>query len=104
MIIPKIPVIQFPKWPDIILDLHNIRAGMVIYMPEFKFNLRPFIIPSLPNLTFPTTPNINIKLPNLPVLDTFELPNLPDLPTLPKVELPDLPPPPKLPKIFSSLE
>jgi len=25
MILPQIPVIQFPKWPDIILDLHNIR-------------------------------------------------------------------------------
>ena len=24
-VIPQIPVIQFPKWPDIILDLHNIR-------------------------------------------------------------------------------
>ncbi|MDP3380695.1 MAG: hypothetical protein Q8S84_04145 [bacterium] len=26
MIMPKIPIIRFPKWPDIILDLHNIRA------------------------------------------------------------------------------
>jgi hypothetical protein len=25
-VIPNIPVIEFPKWPDIILDLHNIRA------------------------------------------------------------------------------
>jgi hypothetical protein len=25
-IIPKIPIIQFPKWPDIWLDLHNIRG------------------------------------------------------------------------------
>lgn len=25
MVIPQVPVIQFPKWPDIILDLHNIR-------------------------------------------------------------------------------
>jgi hypothetical protein len=104
MIIPKIPVIQFPKWPDIILDLHNIRAWLVIYMPEFKFNLRPFVIPSLPNLSLPTVPNVNIRLPSLPILPTFELPELPDLPTLPKVELPDLPPPPKLPKLFSSLE
>lgn len=24
-VIPKIPIIQFPKWPDIWLDLHNIR-------------------------------------------------------------------------------
>jgi hypothetical protein len=26
MVIPKIPIIQFPKWPDIIVDLHNVRA------------------------------------------------------------------------------
>jgi hypothetical protein len=26
MVIPSIPVIVFPKWPDIIVDLHNIRA------------------------------------------------------------------------------
>jgi hypothetical protein len=26
MVIPQIPVIQFPKWPDIIIDLHNIRV------------------------------------------------------------------------------
>ena len=25
-VIPKIPIIQFPKWPDIWLDLHNIRG------------------------------------------------------------------------------
>jgi hypothetical protein len=77
---------------------------MVIYMPEFKFNTRPFVIPSLPHLSLPTTPNVNISLPSLPILPTFEIPELPDLPSLPKVELPDLPPPPKLPKLFSSLE
>ena len=25
-VVPQIPVIRFPKWPDIIIDLHNIRA------------------------------------------------------------------------------
>jgi hypothetical protein len=25
MILPQVPIIEFPKWPDIILDLHNIR-------------------------------------------------------------------------------
>jgi hypothetical protein len=25
-LIPKIPIITFPKWPDIVLDLHMIRA------------------------------------------------------------------------------
>jgi hypothetical protein len=26
IIIPKIPIIQFPKWPNIVLDLHNIKV------------------------------------------------------------------------------
>jgi hypothetical protein len=26
MLIPKLPIIRFPKWPDLIIDLHNIRA------------------------------------------------------------------------------
>jgi hypothetical protein len=103
MIIPKIPIIQFPKWPDIILDLHNIRAGMVIYMPDFKFTLRPIILPNLPYLILPDIPSIRIQLPALPILPTIKLPELPDLPSLPKVILPDLPPPPKLPKMFASL-
>lgn len=104
MIIPKIPVIQFPKWPDIILDLHNIRAGMVIYMPDFRFSKRPIILPNLPALILPDIPNLKVSLPALPVLPTIKLPELPDLPSLPRVTLPDLPPPPKLPKMFASLE
>ncbi|MCP4523251.1 MAG: hypothetical protein GY828_03460, partial [Candidatus Gracilibacteria bacterium] len=104
VVIPEIPVIQFPKWPDIILDLHHIRAGLVITLPEFTFGTRPIILPNLPNLYLPDAPNVNIVLPSLPVLPTIDLPELPDLPVLPTVELPNLPPPPTLPKMFASLE
>jgi hypothetical protein len=104
MIIPKIPIIQFPKWPDIILDLHNVRAGMTIYIPDIKVNLRPLILPSLPKLTLPTIPNVNLNLPALPQLPRIVIPELPDLPSLPTIKLPDLPPPPKIPKLFASLE
>lgn len=104
MVIPDIPVIQFPKWPDIILDLHNIRAGLNIMLPEFEVNPRPILLPQLPNLYLPDLPNVNITFPSVPVLPRLEIPELPDLPTLPLVELPDLPPPPTLPKMFSQLE
>lgn len=104
MVVPKIPIVKFPKWPDIILDLHNIRAGMIIYMPEMKFSKRPIILPVLPNLFLPDVPSLTLKLPTLPILPEFELPVLPDLPVLPMIELPDLPPPPKVPKLFPSLE
>lgn len=104
MVLPKIPVIQFPKWPDIYLDLHNIRVLLLILIPEFEFNLRPILLPTLPNLYLPNSPNVNIHLPSLPLLPEFELPTLPDLPSLPTVELPNLPPPPKLPKLLSVIE
>ena len=106
MILPKIPVIRFPKWPDIILDLHNIRAWLIVTLPEFNITSKPIILPNLPELYLPSAPgvNVNINLPKLPVLPKLEIPKLPDLPTLPKIELPDLPPPPKLPKLLSSIE
>ncbi len=103
-VIPKIPVIQFPKWPDIYLDLHNIRAWITIWLPEFEFNLRPIVLPSLPNLYLPDVPTVNINLPEIPLLPVIEIPDLPELPSLPEVKLPDLPPPPKLPKLFWALE
>lgn len=104
MVIPKIPVIQFPKWPDIILDLHNIRVGIVIHMPDIKPSFRPIVLPILPDLFLPDLPSATFSLPELPILPRIDLPELPDLPTLPSVNLPDLPPPPKLPKLLSALE
>lgn len=106
MVVPDIPVIEFPKWPDIIIDLHNIRAWMNIALPEFSITAKPILLPELPNLYLPDFPNIDIilNLPDLPILPRIEIPELPDLPTLPTVELPDLPPPPTLPKMFAQLE
>jgi hypothetical protein len=54
MIIPKIPVIKFPKWPDIILDLHNIRASINIKLPDINLNKRIVNLPTLPKLKLPT--------------------------------------------------
>jgi hypothetical protein len=103
-VIPSPPIIEFPKWPDIILDFHNIRAGITIDMPEFDMNIRPIVLPTLPNLSLPDVPTLGFTLPWLPVLPTFELPELPMLPSLPTIELPDLPPPPKIPKLFGPVE
>jgi len=105
MLIPKLPIIIFPKWPDIIIDLHNIRAGLNITMPEFNFNVKPIVLPQLPDLILPSTPSlwldIKFSLPNIWTLPSLpELPDLPELPSLPSVKLPDLPPPPTVPKLF----
>ncbi len=104
-VIPKIPIIQFPKWPDIILDLHNIRLGLRILMPEFDFHISPFVLPHLPRLSLPNVPGLGIGLPSLPAPPTFpKLPDMPDLPSLPNIKLPDLPPPPKIPKLFAAIQ
>lgn len=100
----NIPIIILPKWPDIELDLHNIRANIDVPLPSFRFNTRPVIFPTLPDLRLPDVPSISLTTPIFPVLPTIELPELPDLPSLPSVELPDLPPPPKIPKIFANIE
>ncbi|MDD2487531.1 MAG: hypothetical protein PHS92_04120 [Candidatus Gracilibacteria bacterium] len=111
-LIPSIPVIQFPKWPDIILDMHNIRAGITIMMPDFKITPKPIILPQLPDLTLPSPPKIKIALnllpnftiPSIPTLPSLpELPDLPDIPSLPEVKLPDLPPPPTIPNLLGSI-
>lgn len=103
-IIPKIPIIQFPKWPDIWLDLHNIRGGLRILMPEFHFSFVPMVLPQLPRLYLPDVPTVSIGLPSLPILPSLpELPELPDLPSLPNIKLPDLPPPPTIPKLFGGI-
>lgn len=104
-IIPQIPVISFPKWPDIVLDLSDVRLGIDISVPDFNFRISPMRLPSLPNISLPNSPSASLNLPTLPVLPALpNLPDLPQLPSLPTVKLPDLPPPPKLPKIGGSLK
>lgn len=104
-VIPQIPVISFPKWPDIVLDLSDVRLGIDIAVPDFNFRISPMKLPSLPSFSLPTAPTANFSLPSLPVLPALpSLPDLPELPSLPMVDLPDLPPPPKLPKLSGSIK
>ncbi len=104
IVIPDIPVIIFPKWPDLILDLHNIRVGLNIKLPEFNINHRPLVIPRIPNLELPSRPNVKVEIPNLPLLPELEIPELPEIPAIDTFDLPDLPEAPKLPKILASFE
>ena len=104
-IIPPFPIIKFPKWPDIILDLHNVRMGLRIAIPEFSFTPTPIILPTLPKLLLPTLPKVGISLPGIPTLPALPpLPELPNLPSLPTITLPELPPPPTVPKLFGSIK
>ena len=105
IVIPPPPDLPIPKWPDIVIDVHDIQAGVAFTMPKIKFKPVPIMIPRIPPLKLPRVPNIKIKLPELPVLPgPPQLPPLPDLPPLPTIKLPDLPPPPEIPDLMAAIE
>jgi hypothetical protein len=105
MIIPKLPIIRFPRWPRIVLNLSDIRMGIRIRVPDFQFNIAPLRLPDLPRISLPGMPTAGLVLPSLPVLSFhLTLPEIPDLPSFPRITLPPLPPPPKLPEIFGAVK
>ncbi|MBD3330142.1 DUF11 domain-containing protein [Candidatus Peregrinibacteria bacterium] len=113
--IPEPPIIPFPKWPDIVFDVSQVRAGVRIVWPDVTFKPEPIALPDLPVITLPENmplgiEGLEINIPGLfEGLDLpewllnfpdFRLPlTLPDLPPLPLPQLPDLPRPPKIPSI-----
>ena len=109
------PVIEFPKWPDIVLDFSRVELGTRITWPDVTFTAKQILLPVLPSPKLPVPPGgdfdaMKMKLdlnrvfdsmipllPELPELPV--LPKLPDLPPLPVFKLPDLPPVPKIPSL-----
>lgn len=98
-IIPPIPIIQMPRWPDIELDFSDIDLSLDIAYPVFNLNFYPVALPDVPAPSvsgfafdplpqLPQIPNLNIDI-NIPVIQ------------LPK--LPDLPPPPKIPELSQAI-
>ncbi len=108
--IPEIPVIDLPKWPDIVIDVSQIQAGIEISWPDVQFQSDPLILPDIPPLELPEiligiSGEIDLGLPTLPVLPSPpQLPELPELPGLVLVELPDIPPPPEVPELDMSIQ
>jgi hypothetical protein len=78
-VIPQIPILQFPRWPDIVLDLSDIRFGVIFRVPEFRFNISPIRLPDLPALSLPKMPSASLNL-------GFNL-DIPAPPNLPKEEV-----------------
>lgn len=60
LLIPSLPIIQMPRWPDIILDLSDVRLGILIAVPNFQFNLKPIRLPSIPSFSLPTGPGVTL--------------------------------------------
>ncbi len=48
MIIPPIPVIQMPRWPDIELDFSDIDLSLDIAYPVFNLSFYPISLPDAP--------------------------------------------------------
>lgn len=110
--IPSPPIVDLPKWPDIILDISNIQGGVTLYFPELKVVPEPIVLPDLPKIFIPQNipaPELqrfiaNYSFPEMGVLpEPPRLPDLPRLPALPLPKLPDIPPPPEFPELPEAL-
>ncbi len=101
--VPEPPIIQFPRMPDIVLDLSQINAAITIEVPELKIQSSEIRIPSFPPLLLPRVPtaDFSLRFPKIPELPTFEIPKLPPFPDIPIPKLPDIPPPPLIPSFMA---
>ena len=101
VVIPSPPVIPLPKWPNFVFDLSQIEMGAEILWPDISFVHEPILLPDLPNIKLPDeVPEVAIKIPDIPVLPTFDFGfDLPDLGPLKLPQLPDLPEPFKVPSL-----
>lgn len=107
VVIPELPVIPMPKWPDFYFDFSQIKLGLKIIWPDVRFKAEQVIFPTLPRFTIPDVPTVNLNLENLEIPELPALPTLPDLPNLPPLPLPtlpDIPKPPKIPNILPPLK
>ncbi len=98
-VIPPIPVVQMPRWPDIELDFSDINLGIDIAYPVFNLSFYPLALPDMPSPSFSgLTLDPIPQLPPLPDLNLdFEIPAI----QLPK--LPNLPPAPLIPELSQSI-
>ncbi|KKP40590.1 MAG: calcium-binding protein [Candidatus Peregrinibacteria bacterium GW2011_GWF2_33_10] len=104
--IPDIPILDLPKWPNIIIDVSHIQAGLTITWPVIKFEPDAINIPALPQLTLPQIVPLETNLPQVPLLPSppdLSIFNLPKLPPLSFPKLPNIPPAPTLPKLPNEL-
>ncbi len=51
-VVPPIPVVKMPRWPDIELDFSDINLSIDIAYPVFNFSFYPIELPDMPRPTF----------------------------------------------------
>lgn len=99
-IIPEIPIIQMPRWPDIELDFSDLDLSLDIAYPVFNLSFYPVDLPDAPA---PTLSGFALNpMPQLPQLPDLNIDF--DIPVVKLPKLPDLPPPPKVPELSQALE
>lgn len=102
--IPTPPVVEFPKLPNIVLDVSQIKAALTVEVPRLEFYPLPIALQALPRLKLPRVPTVTLVIPDIKRLDALEpFQKLPDFPDLPIPKLPDIPPPPSLPTVTGDL-
>jgi hypothetical protein len=51
-VVPPIPVVKMPRWPDIELDFSDIDLGIDIAYPVFNLSFHPLALPDMPSPSF----------------------------------------------------
>lgn len=98
-IIPPIPIIQMPRWPDIGMDFSDMDLSLDVAYPVFDLSFYPV---SLPDAPAPTISGFDLSpMPQLPPLPNLNV-DL-DVPVIQLPQLPDLPPPPKIPELSQAI-
>lgn len=93
-IIPNIPVIEMPRWPNVALK-QEINPAINAKIPQYNFTFQPISLPDAPiGTSAPPMP----RIPKVPQLTTKIPPPSIDIP-----QLPDLPPAPKMPSLAPAL-
>lgn len=100
LIIPPIPIIEMPRWPDIELDFSDIDLSLDIAYPVFDLSFYPVHLPDAPT---PTLTGFAVNpMPLFPELPDFDIDF--EVPVVELPKLPDLPPPPKIPELSQAIE
>lgn len=95
-IIPNIPIIEMPRWPDFTGDYSQIDTSIDAEIPDYNLTFQPV---SLPDAPIGTSAGPMPLIPKIPQLNTGIAPPSVDIP-----QLPDLPPAPKMPSLSPALK
>lgn len=99
-IIPNIPVIEMPRFPDVSGDYSEMDTSIDPEIPEYNLTFKPISLPRAPSVPPPGVAARPMEiLPKIPSLSADIADPSVDIPMLP-----DLPPAPKMPWLSAALK